>query len=209
MMRTPGLRTALLSIALLLPACDGRPPPTGPAPTDRTIVVASTTIPPSTTIETPAALPGSQTVGHVRVSIKKVSVGRVPLKQADRSVQFSAEPRLMVALRIENVSDQKRSEYNTWVPDLEAARTAAKLTDDRANEWKRVTFGFGNNVQGRTVLDTLTPGKVIGDLLVFEAPSPEVKEFVLELPGANCGVKGAFRFTILAQDVVRPKDRPN
>ena len=39
-----------------------------------------------------------------------------------------------------------------------------------AIDLKRITFGFGNNVQGGTVLYTLSPGKAIGDLLVFEAP---------------------------------------
>ena len=70
---------------------------------------------------------------------------------------------------------------------------------------KRVTFGFGNNVRGRTVLDTLTPGKVIGDLLVFEAPAANVRALKLVLPGANCGVPGSFEFNIDATLVSRPK----
>ena len=111
----------------------------------------------------------------------------------------------MIALRIENVSDKQQSGYNTWVPDLDSARTVAKLTDDRGNELKRVTFGFGNNVQGRTVLDTLTPGKAIGDLLVFEAPPANARTLKLVLPGANCGVKGTFEFDIDARAIVRPK----
>jgi hypothetical protein len=113
----------------------------------------------------------------------------------------------MIALRIENVSDKKRSEYNTWVPDLDAARTAARLTDGQGGELKRITFGFGNNVQGRTVLDTLTPGKVIGDLLVFEAPPAEAKTLKLVLPGANCGVAGSFEFEIDATMIVGEKTR--
>jgi hypothetical protein len=211
-MPMPRARIILLATALFLSACDNHPADTGSVHTtaaDHTINVAATTTTSPSSTTTTTAPPGSQTLGHVRVSIKKISVGKVPLKQADGSVLYSDEPRLMIALRIENVSDQKRSEYTTWVPDLDAAKTVARLTDDRANELKRVTFGFGNNVQGRTVLDTLTPGKVIGDLLVFEDPSPEAKEFVLELPGANCGVTGTFRFTIPAKDVARSKDRAN
>ena len=195
---------AVLTLAVL-PACDGRPPDTGPAqpPAPAHTAAPTATVVTQTTTSTPSA-PG-QTVGHVRVSVRKVSVGKVPLKAADGSVAYADEPRLMIALRIENVSDQKRSPYNTWVPDLDAAKTVAKLTDDRGAELKRVTFGFGNNVQGRTVLDTLTPGKVIGDLLVFEPPAANAKALKLVLPGANCGVKGTFEFEIDTTAVTRPK----
>lgn len=100
----------------------------------------------------------------------------------------------MIALRIENLSDKKQSKYSTWVPDLDAAKTVGKLTDDRGTELKRVTFGFGNNVKDRTVTDDLTPGKVISDLLLFETPPAGAVSFRLELPGANCGVKDSFVF---------------
>jgi hypothetical protein len=188
-------------VAALIPACENKPGDTGvahPTTADRTAV-------PATTSTTTTANTNSQTVGHVRVSIQKISVGKVRLKAADGSITYADEPRLMIALRIENTSDKKRSEYNTWVPDLEAAKSVAKLTDDRGNELKRVTFGFGNNVVERTVLDTLTPGKVIGDLLVFEAPAAGANSFHLELPGGNCGVKGEFQFKIDASAIIRPK----
>ena len=63
-------------------------------------------------------------------------------------------------------------------------------------ELKRVTLGFGNNVKDRTTLDTLTPGKVISDLLLFEVPKPKATHLDLDLPGANCGVRGTFQFRI-------------
>jgi hypothetical protein len=203
-MPAPRLCLGLLALALL-PACDHRPPNTGAThPT----VNGGTAVPTATV--TTASAPTSttttaQTVGHVRVSIKKVSVGKVPLKAADGSLTYSDESRLMIALRIQNVSDKQQSGYNTWVPDLDAARTVATLTNDLGNDLKRITFGFGNNVQGRTVLDTLTPGKVIGDLLVFEAPAANVRALKLVLPGANCGVKGKFDFEFDAATIIRPK----
>ena len=195
-------RPPLLLLALaLLPACDSKPPVNGPLP----FTAAPTpTITAQPTTTTTTAAPG-QTVGHIRVSVQKVSVGPVPLKNADGSITYSDEPRLMILLRIENVSDKKRSEYHTWVPDLDAAKTVAKLTDDHGNELKRVTFGFGNNVQDRTVLATLTPGRVISDRLVFEAPAANVKALKLVLPGANGGVRGSFEFDIDAAAIVRPK----
>jgi hypothetical protein len=195
-------RLALLAL-VLVPACENRPADTGsphPTATEQTAGAIRTATPTTTTTTV-----DGQTVGHVRVSIKKVSVGKVPLKAADGSIDYSDEPRLMIALRVENVSDKQRSPYNTWVPDLDAAKTVATLTNDIGNEHKRVTFGFGNNVVGRTVLDTLTPGKVIDDLLVFERPAANVKTLKLVLPGANVGVKGSFEFEIDAATIGRPK----
>ena len=193
---------ALLAFALI-PACDSRTATPGPSP--QTVIDPTGTPIATATAATTTTTADGQTVDHVRVAIKKVSVGKVPLRAADGSIVYADEPRLMIALRIENVSDSKRSGYNTWVPDLEAAKTVARLTDDRGNELKRVTFGFGNNVQGRTVLDTLSPSKVIGDLLVFEPPAASVKALKLVLPGANCGVRGSFEFEIDVAAITRPR----
>jgi len=189
----------LAAVLILLPACNDKPISSSRHSTTTTIIATpSPTTVIATTTNTGDLGPAERSamVGHVRVTIKKVSIGKVPLKAADGSITYAEEPRLMIALRIENVSDKKRSEYHTWVPDLEAAKIKARLTDDGGTELKRVTFGFGNNVKDRTVLDTLTPGKVIGDLLVFEAPAPGWKTLKLELPGANCGVTGTFTFAI-------------
>ncbi len=156
--------------------------------------VAKTTKPASTTGRTGVGEP--YTLSHIRVTVRKVSVGKVPLKQTDGSIDYSKEPRLMVLLRIENISDKRPSPYSTWVPDLDAAKTVAKLVDDSGVELKRVTLGFGNNVKDRTTLDTLTPGKTITDLLLFEVPNPKARHLDLDLPGANCGVRGSFQFRV-------------
>ena len=79
---------------------------------------------------------------------------------------------------------------------FDAAKTVAKLVDDSGAELKRVTLGFGNNVKDRTTLDTLTPGKVISDLLLFEVPTAKASYLDLDLPGENCGVRGTFQFRI-------------
>jgi hypothetical protein len=138
------------------------------------------------------------TLSHIRVTVRKVSVGVVPLKQTDGSIEYSKEPRLMVLLRIEHIGGIRQSPYNTWVPDLDNAKTVAKLVNDSGTELKRVTLGFGNNVKDRTTLDTLTPGKVISDLLLFDVPNPKATHLDLDLPGANCGVQGTFQFRIPA-----------
>jgi hypothetical protein len=157
----------------------------------------------------PDRVPADQplTLGHVRVTVKKATVGKVPLRQADGSISYADEPRLMVAVNVKNVSGKRKSEYSTWVPDLESAKAVARLVDDHGAELKRVTFGFGNNVKDRTVLDTLTPGKTITDLLVFELPDPDAAYLDLDLPGANCGVPGTYRFRIDAKAINRSRER--
>jgi hypothetical protein len=199
----------LVPLILLLPisACEQRPsPPVVESSTtaasistpkvESTTGVSKTTRPESTTGRIGVGEP--YTLSHIRVTVRKVNVGKVPLKQTDGSIDYSKEPSLMVLLRIENIGQKGQPSYNTWVPDLDTAKTVAKLADDSGVELKRVTLGFGNNVKDRTTLDTLTPGKVISDLLLFEVPNAKATHLDLDLPGANCGVRGTFQFRIPA-----------
>ena len=200
-------------VLIALPACDRPPPAIVPAAATTVLPAATagstTATAVSTTGVSPARVPADQpmTLGHVRVSIKKATVGKVPLKTADGSISYADEPRLMIAVTVKNVSGKRKAEYSTWVPDLASAKAVATLTDDRGVERKRVTDGFGNNVKDRTVLDTLTPGKAIADLLVFEIPAMEANYLDLDLPGANCGVPGTFRFRIDAKAINRSRER--
>jgi hypothetical protein len=99
-------RTILVLLAVALPglqACDRPSPVTGP--TDVTALSTSATTGSLTALATttsPTPDHGSAdqpiTVGHVRVSIRKVSVGKVPLKNADGSITYADEPDLMIAL---------------------------------------------------------------------------------------------------------------
>src|SRR5262245_16935409 len=92
-MPTPG-RLGLLLVALL-PACDGKLPDTTNAtgtPATLTVAPTSTTTVTATTTTTASG----QTVAHIRVSLRKVSIGKVPLKAADGSIGYADEPRLMI-----------------------------------------------------------------------------------------------------------------
>ncbi|HEX3152783.1 MAG TPA: hypothetical protein VHR66_32220 [Gemmataceae bacterium] len=192
----------VLPVAFLLSACENKSPDSTPG----TTTASTSTAQPSASVAASApSVPAdpSVTVGHIRVTIKKVSVGRVPLKAADGTTTYSDEPRLMVALRIENLSDKTGSKYTTWVPDLEAAKTIAKLTVNGGPELKRVSLGFGNNVKDRTATDDLTPGKVISDLLLFEVPPINAASLRLELPGANVSIKDSFVFQIETATIKR------
>jgi hypothetical protein len=203
------MRRSCLLALILLSGC-GHPAPT-------TLPVAETPPPaPEPKKEPPKKEPPAQTtgrvpsdrpavVGTVRVSVKKVTVGKVPLKNADRSISYSGEPRLMIAVRIENLNDKRGFEYASWVPDLDAAKTIGKLTDDTGAESKRVPLGFGSNVKDRTTNAAVAAAGAINDLLVFEVPAATAKHLDLDLPGANCKVRGTFQFRIDAAAITRPK----
>ena len=158
-------------------------------------------VPPPTTERVPIGRPA--VAGTVRVSVKKVTIGKVPMKEADGSTRYTDEPRLMVAVRIENLNDRRGFEYASWVPDLEKAPSVGTLTDDTGVEIKRVTLGFGNNVKDRSAYATIAPGGTLNDVLVFAVPPAAAKYLDLDLPGANCKVKGAFRFRIEMAEIAK------
>lgn len=96
-MPAPHRRLGLRARALL-PACDSRPATTGPVqPTaaERTTVANTTAPTAGTSTVTTTGAADTQTVGHVRVAIKKVSVGKVPLEAADGSITHAGERRLV------------------------------------------------------------------------------------------------------------------
>ncbi len=204
----PPFRCLLLA-GLLAAGCD-RPaaptsapaPPPVPEPEPKT-EPPKKELPPATTERVPVSRPA--VAGTVRVSVKKVTIGKVPMKEADGSTRYTDEPRLMVALRIENLNDRRGFEYASWVPDLEKAPSVGKLTDDAGAECKRVTLGFGNNVKDRSAYAAVPPGGTLNDVLVFEVPAAAAKHLDLDLPGANCKVRGSFRFRIEMADIAEGK----
>lgn len=181
-------------------------PTTSIAPATSTPSTALTIKPREVAISTEGRVAWNQpfTLGTVRVSIKKISIGKVALKELDGTLKYQDEPRLMMSLKIENLHEKRKFAYHTWVPDLEGAKTFGRLVDDSGYVLKRITFGFGNNVKDRTVFDEgVNPGKVISDLLVFEVPRPTAKYFDLDLPGANCGQRGTYQFRIEMKDIAK------
>jgi hypothetical protein len=204
----PPFRCLLLA-GLLAAGCDRPAAPTStPAPPpiqepEPKAEPPKKELPPPTAERVPIAQPA--VAGTVRVSVKKVTIGKVPMKEADGSTRYTDEPRLMVALQIENLNDRRGFEYASWVPDLEKAPSVGRLTDDTGAEIKRVTLGFGNNVKDRSAYAAVAPGGALNDVLVFEVPAATARHLDLDLPGANCKVKGAFRFRIEMAEVAKGK----
>ena len=126
------------------------------------------------------------------------------LREVGGTLTYLDEPRLMIALKIENLHEKRKFSYHTWVPEPGSNTTFARLVDDSGYELKRITFGLGNNVKDRTVFDEgVNPGKIFSDLLVFEVTPPGAKHFDLDLPGTNCGQRGTYQFRIEMKDIAK------
>jgi hypothetical protein len=85
--------------------------------------------------------------------------------------------------------------------------TAPHTRDNFGNHYRGINFGFSTLPEFRTEDESIYPGKSIKDQLVFEAPIGTATHLDLEIPGANVGQAGFFRFRIPAQAIQRTEAR--
>lgn len=134
----------------------------------------------------------------VQISIDAVSLGNVPVVNEITSSESVSDSTLLgVRLSLFNESTQKKLEYSSWNgKDYSFERDFATLQDNYGNVYKRVSFGFGENVLGSIESDSLYPGASVSDVLVFESPISNIEFLELELPASNFGGTGMIRFRI-------------
>jgi len=139
--------------------------------------------------------------GDIEMQVISVSVGKIPLKAGyDESARTSKDELLAIELKLTNRSRTKKVEYSTWMGrDFTLSRDSATLGDNFGNRYKRIDFGFGATVVGRTDADSIYPGKTLVDVLVFELPIDSVEHLNLELPAKNFGGTGMLRVRIPAR----------
>lgn len=137
--------------------------------------------------------------GDTQVQVKAVRVGKVPLKgrYGDGNGE-SKDVLLMIELEISNLSETKKLEYRTWGGTAMSFGTRTALTDNFDNRYKVINFGFGNEVVGSVESESIYPGKLARDVLVFEEPIGKVEHLNLELPAAQFGGDGMLRVRIPA-----------
>jgi hypothetical protein len=143
--------------------------------------------------------------GDVQVSIDAVSLGNVPVVNSITSSESVSNSTLLgVRLSLFNESTQKKLEYSSWNgKDYSFERDFATLQDNFGNVYKRVSFGFGEEVVGSIESDSLYPGTSVSDVLVFESPIPNIEFLELELPAGNFGGTGMIRFRIKPESIGR------
>lgn len=143
--------------------------------------------------------------GDLQVRIAKVSVGKVPLKDAFREGSKSKDDFLMVNLELVNKNPTKKVEYHSWSgKDISFDRDYATLEDNFGNSYKRISFGFGSNPIGAVEgSESIYPNKSVTDVLVFETPLETIEYLRLELPAKNFGGTGMLRLQI-PKDMIVP-----
>ncbi|MFH0772616.1 MAG: hypothetical protein V1933_08365 [Candidatus Omnitrophota bacterium] len=142
--------------------------------------------------------------GDVQVQIKVLKVGKALLKDIFGDSQESTDDLLVITLDISNISTGKKINFSTWQgEDFNFGRDFASLTDDNSNVYKRINFGPTSRPVGGVDKESIYPGKVVTDLLVFEKPVDTVKWLHLELPAENFGGDGMIRFEIPASMIGR------
>ena len=136
--------------------------------------------------------------GDVGFRVNAALIGKVPLMAGfDRSETRSQDSLLAIEIELGNLSRSKKVEYHTWMGrDFSIEQDYATLEDNFGNRYKRIDFGFSTDVVGRTESDSIYPGKVLTDVLVFELPVDTIEYLNLELPAKNFGGTGMLRVRI-------------
>jgi len=142
--------------------------------------------------------------GDIRIRINALAIQKIPLKNLGRFTQ-SEDDLLAVNVEVLNTSATKKANYETWRgKPFSIDRDTATMTDNFGNTLKRINFGFGTEVDGAVDgAESIYPGKLLSDILVFEAPIDGSEWLRLELPAQNFGGSGNIRFEI-PSDMFKP-----
>lgn len=146
-------------------------------------------------------------VDDVVVQIKRVSVGKIKLKDGIGGGGVSQDNLLKIDIEIANVSDTRKASYRTWGShpfSLSITTEKARLRDNFQNRYALVNFGALNEVEGSIkTAESIYPGKSVQDVLVFEEPIDKAEYLDLELPGDHIGKTESIRFRIPASMIQR------
>jgi hypothetical protein len=143
--------------------------------------------------------------GDVQIRITSIEVATVKLKgNLGGETSRSEDAQLIIDLEVRNLSSSKKLDYCSWAGrDFGILRDFASVEDNFANSYKRIDFGLTMRPVNRAASDSVYPGKLITDELVFEVPVVNAEFLNLELPAENFGGQGMIRFRIPAPMIRR------
>jgi hypothetical protein len=143
--------------------------------------------------------------GMVRVQISGAAVG--PVQVVDAKRKYTKQRYLALAVRVQHLGNGPSVRFVHWGTTGERSVPAATV---EANGRKLAAADLGSQVAaGTTYGHDLFPGKLVDDLLVFEAPAAP-GSLRVELPAEAWGGRGVFRFQVPASMVTTrrgPKTR--
>ena len=135
--------------------------------------------------------------GDIQFQIVSALVGHVEVKDSyGDGTSNSVDTLLSIKVKMTNMGDTKKINYRSWHEDTIVFGDRMSLVDNYENSYKRINFGFGNEVVGSTDSESIYPSKSIYDVLVFEEPIGKAEFLNLELPASNFGGDGMLRIQI-------------
>jgi hypothetical protein len=145
--------------------------------------------------------PDAGQLDNVQVRVVNATQSKVQLKErisfpGTDGITESKDDLLAVYIEIKNLDPNRKVDYSSFGRQDFDIGHAATLKDDLGNRYKRITFGFSHQPVGRIEAESIYPGKVINDVLIFEQPVGNAKHLDLELPGSKLGISGVFRLRI-------------
>lgn len=146
---------------------------------------------------TPANGLTGATCGDALVRIRSAAVSKVSLKTLSGPSQ-SEEKLLIVTVEISNQHPTRKFSYNTWNEKSRSfSQQRAEARDENGNVYNHCSFGIGSDVVGAVYgSESVYPGKVLTDVLVFEAPTENCQTLLLSLPTENIGGSGTVKLKI-------------
>jgi hypothetical protein len=133
--------------------------------------------------------------GDVRLRVSFATVGAAPLESA-AGKQPPRDRCLVIGLRITNAGISRKITLNGWSNGVQERPV---LRDEQGRAYAEKAFDPGWVVKGRLKTTSISPGKTVDDVLVFEPPPAGVERLRLELPGRPLGVEGVLRMEIPKQ----------
>jgi predicted Zn finger-like uncharacterized protein len=152
-----------------------------------------------------ASARGAVRQGAMEVHVTNVVLGKVPLRGGFEDRESTSQDELLaIHVEMTNRSQNRKLQYRSWAGrDVSFARDYATLRDNFGNSYKRIGFGFDTKPIGHTQSESVYPGKMLTDVLVFEPPIDTAEYLDLELPAANFGGDGMLRLRIPSDMVQR------
>jgi hypothetical protein len=142
--------------------------------------------------------PPKMLVGSVEVEVVSAKVAKVAVKSFNGTRKTDDEW-LIIRIRVANKSDTKKIEYDGW-----GRRSGfdegpqATVIDNYKNSFRK--FVTSDDVEGQKGFESIYPGKIIEDILVFQKPIDKCRFVTLSLPGRHVDEKGVFAFDISAEE---------
>ena len=132
-------------------------------------------------------------ITHDNINLRLTScrIGTVALKDISGDQGVSKEKLLSLGISLTNLSETSKMTYQTWAGSgFSISKDHATVTDNFGNVYRRIDFGFSNDVIGSTKTGSIYPGKSLTDVLIFEKPIDRIENLRLELPASNFGGTG-------------------